>query len=231
MPAWLARSGAGDRRDMTEQCTSTRVAVYLLSGCALDRAAYRRLLIKDLDLHVVADTDYRPASIWTGLRRDPEVILAHADVIGPRVIDALQMIGHLRPTLGIIAVSAAHERRELEPWGRCPLRGYVKKQGGLEELRTAILAVLAGREYFSPGTRNAIMRGAAGARHEGGLSRREADLLPLLARGLTLRQAALEMAISYKTADSYRSNLLRKLGIRDRVGLARYAVREGLIDA
>ena len=62
------------------------------------------------------------------------------------------------------------------------------------------------------------------------LSRRETELLPLLARGLTLRDAAATMSISYKTADSYRSSLLRKLNIRDRVELARYAIRQRIIE-
>ena len=61
------------------------------------------------------------------------------------------------------------------------------------------------------------------------LSRREAELLPLLAGGLTLRDAAFQMAVSYKTADSYRTSLLRKLGVHDRVELARYAIRERII--
>ena len=62
------------------------------------------------------------------------------------------------------------------------------------------------------------------------LSQREVELLPLLARGLKLRDAAHKMMVSYKTADSYRTSLLRKLGIRDRVELARYAIRERIID-
>jgi DNA-binding NarL/FixJ family response regulator len=62
------------------------------------------------------------------------------------------------------------------------------------------------------------------------LSRREAELLPLLARGMTLREASEKMSVSYKTADSYRTSLLRKLGVRDRVELARLAIRERIID-
>jgi DNA-binding NarL/FixJ family response regulator len=52
----------------------------------------------------------------------------------------------------------------------------------------------------------------------------------LLARGLTLREAASKMTVSYKTADSYRTSLLRKLGLRDRVDLARYAIREHIVE-
>lgn len=64
-----------------------------------------------------------------------------------------------------------------------------------------------------------------------GLSRRELELLPLLADGMTLQAAAERLGITYKTADSYRSNMLRKLGLRDRIQLARFAIREGVIQA
>ena len=47
---------------------------------------------------------------------------------------------------------------------------------------------------------------------------------------MTLRNAATKMTVSYKTADSYRTSLLRKLGLHDRVELARYAIRERIVE-
>jgi DNA-binding NarL/FixJ family response regulator len=216
--------------DMSHAGTSIDAAVHLMSQSALDRLAYRRLLADELHLRVVADSDFRPASVWAAMRCRPDLILVDADTPHPDVVDALQMIARLRPEASIVAISVAVDPQEVEAWGRCPLQGYVVKDGGVDELRTAVDTVLAGREYFSPNTREPFNRGATRARGTQQLSRREAELLPLLARGLTLREAALQMTISYKTADSYRSNLLRKLGIRDRVELARYAIRQRIID-
>jgi len=78
--------------------------------------------------------------------------------------------------------------------------------------------------------RAAIEKGQGAARGLATLSQREIELLPLLARGMTLREAASKMAVSYKTADSYRTSLLRKLGVRGRVELARLAIRERIIE-
>ena len=63
------------------------------------------------------------------------------------------------------------------------------------------------------------------------LSPRESELLPLLARGMKLRDSAARMSITYKTADSHRTRLMRKLGVQSRVELARYAIRKHIIDA
>jgi DNA-binding NarL/FixJ family response regulator len=184
------------------------IPVHLIGQSALDRLAYRRLLEDQLHLRVVADSDFRPASIWAALRCRPSLVLADADLPQPEVVDALLMISRLCPEARIVVISAAIDPQAVEAWARCPLHGYVVKDGGLH----------------AP-----FVRGAARANGSLHLSRREAELLPLLARGLTLREAAAQMTISYKTADSYRSNLLRKLGIRDRVELARYAIRQQII--
>jgi DNA-binding NarL/FixJ family response regulator len=61
------------------------------------------------------------------------------------------------------------------------------------------------------------------------LSRRERELLALLGKGATLKEAAAQMQVSYKTADNQKTSLMRKLGIHDRVELARFAIREGLV--
>ena len=207
----------------------TRVLIYLMGRSALDRRAYKHLLAAELHRDVAVDSDFTPTSVWMAMRAKPHLVLVEADTADIEVIDAVQMIARLSPDVRILLLSAAVEPSHVEPWSRCALHGYVVKDGGVEELRAAIDAVLAGQDYFSSGIRAALDRGAAASNGTARLSRREAELLPLLAGGLTLRDAAFQMAVSYKTADSYRTSLLRKLGVHDRVELARYAIRERII--
>jgi len=204
--------------------------IYLMGLAALDRQAYRQLLKHELNLNVAVESDFTPVAVWTAMRARPDLVLVIADRPAPDVQDAIQMISRLRKQTRILVAGAAVDEHILKDWGRCELHGYVVKDGGLDELRPALAAVLAGREYFSPGVREAIERGRDSGSRCALLSPRETELLPLLARGLTLREAASKMAVSYKTADSYRTSLLRKLGVRDRVELARFAIRERIID-
>lgn len=204
--------------------------IYLLGHSALDRLAYRRLLSSELNHDISVDSDFTPTSVWLAMRTKPDLVLADADTPRPEVLDAIQLITRLRPEIRILVISAAVEPAQVEPWSALPLSGYVVKDGGIEELRAALAAVLNGRQYFSEGIRGALDRGAVRPNGVTKLSRREAELLPLLARGHTLRQAASEMSVSYKTADSYRTSLLRKLGVHDRVELARYAIRQRIIE-
>ncbi len=205
--------------------------IYLMGPSALDRQAYSLLLRQELDLEVSVDSGFSAVAVWGAMRTKPDLALVTTDRATPGVRDALQMIPRLWKQTCILAVSASVDEVVLKEWGTCNLAGYVVKDGGVEELRSAIVAVLAGRTYFSAGVFSAIEKGRKTNRGFATLSPRETELLPLLARGMTLREASSSMTISYKTADSYRTSLLRKLGVRDRVELARLAIRERIIDA
>lgn len=204
--------------------------LYLIARSALDREAYRTLLAERLGQPTTIDSDFTMTAVWNRLRQQPAMVLVDADSPRQDALDAIQMINRLQPDTPVIVVSAALEPALVEPWGMCFLSAYVVKEGGIAELERALGEVAAGRRYFSEGIRAALDRGA---RSEGQprLSRRESELLPLLARGLPLRDAARQMGIKYKTADSYRTSLLRKIGVRDRAGLIFYAIRHHIVDA
>lgn len=210
--------------------SETGAVIYLLGPSALDRQAYRLLLQEELRVSVTVESGFAPVAVWSAMRARPDLALVTADHATPEVRDAVQMIPRLRRQTRILVASASVDETVLRDWGRCGIAGYVVKDAGTEELRPAIQAVLAGRSYFSAGVREAIEKGQDCAHGLALLSQREVELLPLLARGMTLREAASKMAVSYKTADSYRTNLLRKLGVRGRVELARFAIRERIID-
>ena len=205
-------------------------AIYLMGPSALARQAYRLLLRVELGLSVAVESGFAPVAVWSAMRARPDLALVTADYATAEVRDAVQMIPRLRKETRVLVAGASVDESALTDWGRCDIAGYVVKDGGTEELKPAIEAVLAGKRYFSPGVRAAIEKGQGAARGLATLSQREIELLPLLARGMTLREAASKMAVSYKTADSYRTSLLRKLGVRGRVELARLAIRERIIE-
>lgn len=141
------------------------------------------------------------------------------------------MISRLSPKTRTLVISGASESAHLEQWSRVPLHGLVSKDGSVHDLKAALHAVAGGAEFFAARVRSALVRGHARRDGNANLTRREEELLVQLARGATLREAAATLGVRYKTADSYRSNLLRKLDVHDRVELARYAIRHGLVEA
>lgn len=63
-----------------------------------------------------------------------------------------------------------------------------------------------------------------------GLTAREVEIVRLIADGYTAKEIAETLCISPKTVDAHRGHILHKLGVKDRVGLTRYAIRRGLVD-
>lgn len=202
----------------------------VLASTALDREAYAALLQTQFELAVQLQCSFEPVSIWAAMRGNPDLALVFYDRPAADIRDGIEMIPRLRAATRVIVVSGSMDPNVIESWFGCPIAAFVYKDGSLEELRAAIGAVLRGGTHYSAGTRELLCGSSRRSNGQLRLSRRESELLPLLARGLTLREAATNMAISYKTADAYRTSLMRKLGVRDRVGLARYAIRAGIVD-
>ncbi len=208
--------------------TEATLRIFLLASTRLDRQALGLLLRNDLRLGVSFESGFVAVDVWTAMRENPDLAIASAELVTAEIRDCLQMIPRLRAGTRILALGGTLDPVYLRSWVDCGLSGYVFKDGGTDELRTAINTLAQGGTYFSPGAQSliALPLPENGRPH---LSRREQELLPLLAQGMKLREAATKMTVSYKTADAYRTSLLRKLGIRDRVELARYAIREGIV--
>lgn len=208
--------------------TEGTLRIFLMAATRLDRQALSLLLRTELRLPVLFESGFVAVDVWTAMRENPDLAIASADLVTAEVRDCLQMIPRLRASTRILAVGGTLDPTYLRSWADCELSGYVFKDGGIDEFRTAINTLGQGGAYYSPGAQSLIANPATenGRPH---LSRREQELLPLLAQGMKLREAASKMTVSYKTADAYRTSLLRKLGIRDRVELARYAIREGIV--
>jgi DNA-binding NarL/FixJ family response regulator len=111
--------------------------------------------------------------------------------------------------------------------------GYVLKTAGYEEFLVAIAEVAAGREYLSEGAKAAVIAGLSSRRSATDavhLTRREREILTLIAGGRTTGEIAAILFISGLTVETHRHNLMRKLGLRNVAGLVRYAMEHGLAD-
>ncbi len=114
--------------------------------------------------------------------------------------------------------------------------GPAEEPGEDPALVEACRAALHGREFLYPEAVAAFMRDfLRRGEYVGGpkdlLTRREREVLTLIADSLTGREIAGRLVISEKTVERHRGNILLKLGLRDRVALTRYAIRRGLIEA
>jgi DNA-binding NarL/FixJ family response regulator len=115
--------------------------------------------------------------------------------------------------------------------------GYLIKQTAANDLLKAIREVQRGNAFFSPSIakrlrdqcREAFSNGQP-ARKSTELTSRESEVLQLIAEGFSNKQIAAELAISIKTVEKHRQQVMNKLNIHDVAGLTRYAISKGLVE-
>ena len=114
--------------------------------------------------------------------------------------------------------------------------GYVLKSAANRDLVHAVRASMRGEPFLYPPAVAAIFRDYIEGARRGEtlpadpLTPREVEVLKLIAEAHTSEQIAAILAISKKTVENHRANILHKLGMRDRVELTRYAIRRGLVE-
>ncbi|MFW5873984.1 MAG: response regulator [Verrucomicrobiota bacterium] len=111
--------------------------------------------------------------------------------------------------------------------------GFVEKSAPLSELKKGIEIVSSGGTYFGPEValllRDAMAQPKSGETGVSILTKREREILQLIAESNSTRQIADKLDISVKTAENHRTNLMRKLDLHDIASLTRYAINNGLI--
>jgi DNA-binding NarL/FixJ family response regulator len=199
------------------------------------RTGLRMLLERQSDLSVVAEADDGAEAVRLTLAERPDV--AVLDVSMPRLtgLQAAREIKAHVPETKVVMLSMHEDERYLYDALQAGAGGYVLKRAADTDLIAAIRAVVRGEPFVPPwASRDVVERWLAGAdspdEPPDPLSPRELEVVKLIAEAHTNRQIADLLNLSEKTVESHRANVLQKLGMRDRVELARYAIRRGLIE-
>lgn len=216
--------------------TPLRTRILLADDHELVRAGLRMVLNMEPDLDVVAEAADGPDAIALALKEDLE--LAILDISMPRLTGlqvARQLRAH-RPELRVLLLSMHDHERYLFEALAAGASGYVLKSAADRDLVAACRAAMRGEPFITPAAMSAITRerlaqiGRGEDVTAGPLTPRETEVVKLISEGHTAKEIAEVLTISEKTVDRHRANVLEKLGLRDRVGLTRYAIRSGLSD-
>jgi DNA-binding NarL/FixJ family response regulator len=215
--------------------TAGRIRILLADDHAVVRRGLRLVLESEPDLEVVAEAGDGAEAVRLAL--DADIDLAVLDVSMPRMtgLQAAAELSRRRPELRVLMLSMHDSEQYLFQALRAGASGYVLKTVADRDLVEACRAATRGEPFLYPGAVRALMRDwlervrQGGTLEEGPLTPRETEVLKLIAEAHTTRQIAELLVISEKTVERHRTNILAKLGMRDRVELVRYAIRQGLV--
>jgi DNA-binding NarL/FixJ family response regulator len=196
------------------------------------RSGLRLLLERQPDLEVIAEAANGAEAREIAIRERPD--LAILDVRMPKLtgLQVTREIKRQAPEVSVLILSMHDDERYLFEALRAGASGYVLKTQADADLVEAIRAVQRGEPFLTPAAQQALIKDVLERGREGEekLTPREEEIVKLVAEAHTTRQIAEILHLSEKTVENHRANAMRKLGMRDRVELVRYAIRRGLID-
>ena len=148
-------------------------------------------------------------------------------------LEILQRLKNENPRTQVLVFSAINNTGMVKKLIESKVDGFLEKDAGLGEMEKAINAVASGQSYFGPKIVE-VMRALMMNPDQGDslevLTTREREIIQLIAESNSTKEIADKLSISARTADTHRSNIMRKLAIHDIAGLTRFAITHGLVE-
>jgi two-component system, NarL family, response regulator NreC len=190
-----------------------------------------KALLEGKGFEVVAEAGDGQEAVRVARERCPDIAVLDFSMPLLNGRDAAREILRVCPRARAILLTMHAEDQYVLDALQVGVRGYVLKAQAADDLVLAIREVQRGMMYLSPGVSQAVVN-ASMSRTElprDPLTSREREVLQLVAEGKSTKEIARLLAISFKTAESHRTRIMKKTDIHETAGLVRYAVRRGLI--
>ena len=209
------------------------IRVLVVDDHPIVRQGLRSFLSSRAGIEVVGEAGDAEEGLAEASRLLPDVVLMDLVMPGGGAVEAIAAIGALSRPPRVVVLTSFSADDQVLPAVRSGASGYVMKDAPPAEVEAAVRTVHRGGVVLAPQAASTVMgevnRGhtAPGAEE---LTRRERDVLGLLARGLSNRELAEALFVSEKTVKTHVSSILSKLGLADRTQAALFAVRHGFGD-
>jgi len=192
------------------------------------RDGLRGIFTGDDDFEVVGEAADGPEALAVALRTNPDVVLL--DLRMPKMSGA-EVIRRLReqtPGIHVLVLTTFDDDSDVLPAVEQGATGYLLKDTPRAELRRAVRAAARGERVLSPSVAG-VLSAASRAPERRTLSRRELEVLGLIARGATNREVAARLFVTEATVKTHLLHLFAKLGVNDRAAAVAAAYESGLL--
>jgi len=211
------------------------ITVFLADDHGVVRDGLRLLLEAQGEIEVVGDAGDGREAVRQVAQLCPDVVVMDIAMPGMNGIEATRRIRKACPSVQVVVLSMHHTIEHIFRALQAGARGYLLKESAGVEVANAVRTVHSGDRYLSQKISDKVIDDYARRREasEAGtplvlLSPREREILQLVVEGRSSTEIAGLLALSPKTVDTYRSRLMRKLGIGDLPSLIKFAILNGM---
>ncbi len=206
------------------------VRLVIAEDHAVVREGLRMFLRSDDGIEIVGEAVDGRAAVEAAHRLRPDVILMDLLMPGMDGISATAAIRNELPDIEVVALTSFLEDHLVTEALRAGAIGYLLKDTDADSLRRAVWAAAAGQVFLSPTAAARLVREVHLPSNETErLTRREIEVLILVARGRSNKEIARELLIGQQTVKTYMSNIFSKLNVQSRTQAALYALQTGLV--
>lgn len=164
-------------------------------------------------------------------RLDVDILLTDMTMPFLSGAELAQEVLKIRPEMKVLMLTVAEDEATIKMAVRAGVKGYVMKRADRKELETALLTVGRGGEYFGNEVLRELMNPSSD-RDESpvdNVTKRELEIIRLIAQEMSTPEIAERLYLSTGTVETHRHNILRKLGVRNAVGIIKYALKNNLL--
>jgi DNA-binding NarL/FixJ family response regulator len=214
----------------------TKIRVLLAEDHHLVREGLKLLVDNQSDMETVGEASDGRAAVRLAAELHPDVVIMDVSMPGLNGLKATESLKKICPETKVLVLTRHTDEGFVHQLLGAGASGYGVKQSAPSELLGAIRAVALGGRYLDPAIAGKVIDGFARSRTRSenepasDLSDRETEILRLIARGYSNKEVAARLDISVKTVEAHKANAMRKLEMRGRIDLVRYAVLRGWLE-
>jgi DNA-binding NarL/FixJ family response regulator len=213
-----------------------KIRVLLTDDHTLFRQGLRTLLGGEPDIEIAGEAANAADAVALAEQLRPDVVLMDIGMTGMSSFEATRQIRKERPETKVLFLSMYDDEDYLAESVEIGASGYILKESPAEQLLSAIREVYRGGNYLSPRLLTRLvddfrMQSRSPTRQPrfGTLTKREREIMKLLAEGKSVKEIATGYDLSVKTVEAHKFNLMRKLDIHNKAQLVQYAIQKKII--
>jgi DNA-binding NarL/FixJ family response regulator len=213
-----------------------KTRILIIDAQSLMRDGLAALLSAEPDVQVIGAVGKSNAITRAALTASPDLVILDVDLPDYRGAETIKAIHAHWPSARIMVLTFQRSQQTMDTAVRAGVDAYLLKSDTHGDLHTALQHIAQGKPFLtpsltSPGSRTqGAKRTPVRPELPDGLSVREREVLRRIAQGRRTREIAHELSLSHKTIEKYRSNLMRKLGLKTATAVAAYAIANGYLD-